>query len=119
MEKQPNKKRSMRCPYCNSLSIKKNGKREILSIGFDRKSKKGTQRYKCNDCQRTFSKRRDKYKHYSSGFKEEIVGMHIEERMSFRVTSKRLKERFGIKISAGYLCKIFNDTLSRVKRSLQ
>lgn len=41
------------------------------------------------------------------GFKEQIVRMHVEERMSFRVISKRLYERYAIKISAGYLYKIF------------
>jgi len=45
--------------------------------------------------------------------------MHIEERMSFRVISKRLKERFAVKISAGYLCKVFNETISKVKSSIQ
>jgi len=39
--------------------------------------------------------------------------------MSFRVISKRLKERFAIKISAGYLCKIFNETISKVKSSIE
>lgn len=119
MHKQPKKKRSMRCPNCKSLSTKKNGKRELTYVGFDRKSKKQTQRYKCKNCQRTFSKRRDVHKHYSSGFIKQIVRMHIEERMSFRVISKRLKERFAIKISPGYLCKGFNETISKVKSSKQ
>src|SRR4030065_766485 len=79
MYKQPKKKRSMRCPNCNSLSTKKNGKRKLTYIGFDRKSKKQTQRYRCKKCQKTFSKRRDSHKHYSSGFREQIVRMHIEE----------------------------------------
>lgn len=119
MYKQSKKKRSMRCPNCNSLSTKKNGKRELTYIGFDRKSKRQTQRYKCEKCQKTFSKRRERYKHYSNGFKEQVVRMHIEERMSFRVISKRLKERFAVKISAGYLCKVFNETISKVKSSIQ
>ena len=119
MYKQPKKKRSMRCPNCNSLSTKKNGKRKLTYIGFDRKSKKQVQLYRCKKCQKTFSKRRDSHKHYSSGFKEQIVRMHIEERMSFRVMSKRLKERFAVKISAGYLCKVFNETISKVKSSMQ
>jgi len=124
MNKQPKKKRSMRCPLsqrlmnlrlnCNSLSTKKNGKRKLTSIGFDRKSKKHTQRYRCKECQKTFSKRRDKHKHYSWGFREQIVRMHVEERMSFRVISKRLRESFAVKIWAGYYCKIFNETIRNV-----
>ena len=46
--------------------------------------------------------------------------MHVEERISFRVILKRLKERLAVnpkdpvEISAGYLCKIFNETISKV-----
>lgn len=109
----------MRCPYCNSLSTKKNGKRDLSCIGYDRNNKKKVQRYECKECKRTFGKRRDKHKHYSSGFRKQIVRMHVEERMSFRVISKRLKESLAIKISAGYLCKVFNQTVSSVKSSRQ
>lgn len=109
----------MRCPFCKSLSTKRNGKRELLSIGFDRKTTKQVQRYQCKECKRTFSKRRDSHKQYSSGFKRELVRMHIEERMSFRVISKRLRERFEIKASPSYLCLLFNETIKSVKGSKQ
>lgn len=109
----------MRCPFCKSLSTKRNGKRVVLSIGFDRKTTKQVQRYQCKKCNRTFSKRKDTHKHYSSGFKRELVRMHIEERMSFRVISKRLSERFEIKASPSYLCLLFNETIKSVKSSKQ
>lgn len=119
MKKQPKRERRMKCPYCHSFSTKKNGRRELYFVGTDRKTKRLVQRYLCKDCKRSFSKRRDKHKHYSDGFRKELIRMHVEERMSFRVISKRIRERYGIKISPGYLCKMFNDTISRVKGSKQ
>lgn len=119
MKKQPKHKRSMRCPNCNSLSTKKNGKRLVLSVGFDRKTTTEIQRWQCKKCKGSFSHRRGKHKHYSIGFKQLIVRMHIEERMSFRVISKRIMERFAIKISPGYLCELFNEMIKKVKSSNQ
>lgn len=101
------------------MSTKRNGKRILHFVGCDRKTKRTTQRYICNECKGSFSIRKDKHKHYSSEFKEEIVRIHIEEGMSFRVMSKRLKEKYGIKISAGYLCRLFNNTIKNVKASKQ
>ena len=116
---QRKKKRRMRCPYCNSINTKKNGRREITPISFDRRSTRKVQRYKCNGCNRTFSNRRVKKKRYTENFHKEIVRMHVEERLSFRLISKRLKERFAIKVSAGYLCNMLNDMAKFVKSSKQ
>lgn len=119
MKKQPKNKRRMRCPNCNSLSVKKNGRRENLSVGNDRKTTRKIQRYKCKNCSKSFCKRRDKHKHYSTGFKIDIVRQHIEERKSFRVIEKRFFEKYGIKIKASYLCYLFNETIKNVKSSKQ
>ena len=119
MKLEKKKKRRMKCPNCQSFSVKKNGKRENLTIGNDRKTVKKVQRYKCNTCQKSFSNRRDKHKQYSSGFKREIVRMHVEERMSFRIIEKRLKESRAIRIKSSYLCRLFNATIRKVKSSKQ
>ncbi|MCX8074045.1 MAG: hypothetical protein N2749_00460, partial [Clostridia bacterium] len=68
---QPKRKRSIRCPNCNSLNTKHNGKRQLSTVSFDRRCKRKVQRYKCKECGKTFSKRRDKHKHYTTGFKIE------------------------------------------------
>lgn len=75
---QPRRKRRMRCTYCVSLETKRNGKRELNPVSFDRRSKREVWRYKCNKCKRTFSKRREKHKHYTKNFRLEITRMHVD-----------------------------------------
>lgn len=116
---QPRKNRRMRCPNCKSLQTKRNGKRKITSVSFNRRTKREVQRYKCKSCKRTFSNRLDKRKRYTTFFKKEILRMHVEERMSYRVISKRLKEKLGIKVLAGRACCMANEIASTVKSSKQ
>ena len=71
----------------------KNGMRRINPIEFSRGSKRDIQRYLCHDCGRFFSRRREKRRRYSFTFELEITRMHVEERMSYRVMSKRIMER--------------------------
>lgn len=116
---QPKKDRRMRCPKCKSLHTKKNGKRKIIPFSFDRRTKREVQRYRCKNCKLTFSIRHDKHKQYTTFFKKEILRMHVEERMSYRVISKRLKEKLGIKLPAGRACCMANEIASKVKSSKQ
>jgi len=109
----------MRCPNCSSLDTKQNGKRKLTPVSFDRRSKRDVQRYKCKQCKKTFIKRREKHKHYTKTFMLEVARMHVEERMSYRVISKRLRERYSIKITPGRLCSIVNEIASNVKGSRQ
>lgn len=37
---QPRRKRRMRCTYCGSLATKRNGKRKLTPVSFDRRSKR-------------------------------------------------------------------------------
>lgn len=111
--------RRMRCPNCNSLNTVKNGNRKLTPISFDRKTTREVQRYKCKECQKTFTNRRQKKKRYTQGFKIEITRMHVEERMSFRVISKRIKERFGIKMSKTAACRIVNEIANRSKGDIK
>ncbi len=45
--------------------------------------------------------------------------MHVEERMSYRVMSKRLKEKFGLSITPWYLCKMVNEVAQMSKSSIE
>ena len=66
-----------------------------------------------------FSLRVDKGKKYGFDFKAELVRMHVEERMSYRVMSKRLKEKFGLSITPRYLCKMVNEVAKMSKSSIE
>lgn len=113
------KVRRMKCPKCGSKDTKKNGKREILPVGFHRQTVRKIQRYFCNACTYSFSKRRDRQRTYTFKFKVEVTRMHIEERMSFRVISKRIGEKYGKRIPPNYLCNMVNEVSSRTKGSIQ
>jgi transposase-like protein/DNA-directed RNA polymerase subunit RPC12/RpoP len=113
------KRRRMRCPKCGSLRTKQNGKRRISPVSFDLRTKREVQKYKCLECGKTFSNRQDTGKKYTFHFKLEVTRMHVEERMSYRIISKRIKEKYGKKVSATYLCKMVNEVAERSKGSIQ
>lgn len=103
------KVRRMKCCYCSSLQTIKNGKRKLLSYSLSNKSSKEIQRFKCKDCKKTFIKREQTKQRYTKVFKLELTRMHVEERMSYRVISKRIKERYGIRISKNTICRMVNE----------
>lgn len=103
------KVRRMRCPNCQSLDTVKNGSRKLLCYSFERKNKKKIRRYKCNECGKRFVKRKNKHHRYSREFKIETVRMHVEERMSYRVISKRIKEKYSLRISKNTICRMVNE----------
>lgn len=109
------KVRRMRCPGCKSLKAVKNGSRKLLSYSLDRKSSKKTQRYKCKDCGKRFVKRINKKQRYTKDFMIELTRMHVEERMSYRVMSKRIKERCSIPISKNTICRMVNEIAKHSK----
>jgi len=109
----------MRCVYCGKLGAIKYGKRKILSVSFSRRSVKELQRYQCRACRRTFSRRREKRKRYTMGFKREVVRMHVEERMSYRVISKRVRERYGKRVSPRQLCRMVAEVAQTSKSSVE
>ncbi len=98
----------MRCPKCGSLSTIKNGNRHLIDYSLERKSKKTVQRYSCKECQKRFVKKRSKSR-YTKKLKIELVRMHVEERMSYRVMSKRIQEHYSLKISKNTICRIVNE----------
>lgn len=100
--------RRMKCPESGSLNTIKNGKRKLLYFSLERKSKKEIQRYKCKQCQKRFVKNKSKER-YTLKFKLELVRMHLEERMSYRVISKRIKEKYAIRLSKNTICKLVNQ----------
>ena len=109
----------MRCVYCGKLGAIKYGKRKILPVSFSRRSVQELQRYQCRACGRTFSRRREKRKRYTMGFKREVVRMHVEERMSYRVISKRIHERYGKRVSPRQLCRMVAEVAQASKSSVE
>lgn len=119
MKRGPRKRRRMRCPRCGSLKTVRNGKRMIRPGSMDRHSNRGVQKYLCKGCNGVFSLRVDKGKKYGFDFKTELARMHVEERMSYRVMSKRLKEKLGLTITPRYLCKMVNEVAQMSKSSIE
>jgi hypothetical protein len=109
----------MRCENCGSMNTVKCGKRKLTIVSLDRKVKRSVQRYQCNNCCRTFSKRRERGKKYGFEFKKKLANMHVEKRMSYRVMSKTIIEEIGKKISPTQLCKMVNEVAFQSKGSLQ
>lgn len=112
------KRRAARCVYCESLRTVKNGCRVITVMSFGRRTKHRVSRYRCEECGRYFSLRREKGQRYSLGFKLEMARMHVEERMSYRVMAKRIKEKFGKPVSPRVLCDMVNEVAAHAKGSL-
>ncbi len=103
------KVRRVRCPKCKSLRTVKNGKREVLDYSLQRKSRKEIQRYKCKECGNSFTIRKNPRQRYTRDFMLELTRMHVEERMSYRVIAKRIKERYAIRISKNTACRLVNQ----------
>ncbi|HEY9164618.1 MAG TPA: hypothetical protein VIS48_00490 [Candidatus Kryptonia bacterium] len=97
----------------------RNGKRVIRPGSIDRHSDREVQKYRCKECNAVFSLRADKGTKYGFDFKAELTRMHVEERVSYRVMSKRLKEKFALSISPRYLCKMVNDVAELSKSSME
>lgn len=114
----PKKRRAMRCEYCGSLETVKNGSRVIGVMSFGLRTTRAVSRYRCQACGRYFSRRREKGKKYTVGMKLELARMHVEERMSYRVMAKRIRERFGKRVSPRVLCEMVNEVTSHAKGSL-
>jgi len=114
----PKTRRAMRCVYCESLKTVKNGGRVITVMSFGRRTTHRVFRYRCEECGRYFSLRREKGQRYSVGFKLELARMHVEERMSYRVMAKRIGERFGKQVSPRVLCGMVNEVAAHAKGSL-
>ena len=119
LKKVPRRRRRMRCPKCGSLETVKNGKRMIRPGSMDGHSNREIQKYRCKECNGVFSLRVDKGKRYGFDFKSELVRMHVEERMSYRVMSKRLKEKYELNITPIYLCRMVNEVAKLSKTSLE
>jgi transposase-like protein len=109
----------MHCIHCESTDTVKSGKRILTPLSLDRKVKRKVQRYLCNTCKRTFSKRKERRKKFSMGFKVELTRNHVEERMSYRVISKRIKEKTGKQIWHSQICKMVNEVAKKSKGSLE
>ena len=111
------RKRRMRCPKCRSLSTVRNGSRSLRTVNMDRHVQRSVQCYRCRECGEYFSCRKEKHKKYSFGFKTELARMHVEERMSYRVMSKRIREKTGKQIGASVLCGMVNEVARQSKSS--
>ena len=119
LEKGPRRRRRMRCPKCGSLKTILYGKRSIRPGSMNGHSNREVQKYRCKDCSGVFSLRADKGQKYGFDFKSELVRMHVEERMSYRVMSKRLREKYALNISPIYLCRMVNEVARLSKTSIE
>jgi len=111
------RKRHVRCPKCKSLRTVRNGSRSLTTVSLDRHVGRSVQCYRCGDCGEYFSCRKEKHKKYSFGFKAELARMHVEERMSYRVMSKRIHEKTGKQIGPSVLCGMVNEVAGQSKSS--
>jgi len=111
------RKRRMRCPQCKSLSTVRNGNRSLTTVSVDRHVGRSVQCYRCRECGEYFSCRKEKHKKYSFGFKAELARMHVEERMSYRVMAKRIREKTGKQIGPSVLCGMVNEVARQSKSS--
>lgn len=117
MQAKKGRRRAMRCKKCGSLETVKNGTRVITQVSVDRKATRRVQRYQCHACGTYFIVRREARRRYSWNLKMHLTRMHVEERMSYRVMSKRLFEHIGKRISPRRLCQMVNEVASRAKDS--
>jgi transposase-like protein len=108
----------MRCPHCGSLQTVKNGVRPLIDNSLERKSKKNVQRYKCKTCSKRFVKKKNKER-YTMKLKIELARMHVEERMSYRVMRKRIKEQYFIRISKNTICRMVNQIAKMSKGDIK
>lgn len=108
-------RRRMRCPRCESLETVKNGRRINLDFSLERKSTRTVQRYQCKECRESFTIRGNEKSRYTKKFKLKLTKMHTEERMSYRVISKRVREEYLIRISKNTVCRIVNEIAGQSK----
>jgi transposase-like protein len=111
------RRRRMRCPECSSTQTVRNGKRALTTVSFSRHVSRKIQCFHCCSCGKYFTCRRASGKKYTKEFREEIARMHVEERMSYRVISKRVRERLGKTISPTVLCGMVNEVARHSKSS--
>lgn len=53
------------------------------------------------------------------GFKREVVRMHVEGRMSYRLISNRVREQFGKRVSPRWLCRMVAEVVRESKSSFE
>lgn len=86
--------------------MKRNGHRIIRTLDIDRERRIEVQRYRCSDCQRSFTFRRSAGRSYTQRFEKEIVRRHVEGRGSYRVLAKWVYETHRRRISPTSLQKM-------------
>ncbi len=119
LKRGPRKRHGMTCPKCGSLKTARNGKRVIRPGSMDRHSGRVVRNIDAKDAMECSAFESIMGKKYGFDFKAELVRMHVEERMSYRVMSKRLKEKFELRITPRYLCKMVNEVAKMSKTSLE
>ncbi len=79
---------------------------------MDQHCNREVQKYLCKGCNGVFSFRVDKGKKYGFDFKTELVRMHVSE-------GSCGKEKFELRITPRYLCKMVNEVAKMSKTSLE
>ena len=78
-------------------------------------SSRSVQRYRCEECEKTFTLRRQKRRRYSWQFAIELARRHVEERASYRVLAKRCREKFGVKLGAATVQRLVLEVAEHCK----
>jgi transposase-like protein len=95
--------------------VKKHGHRVIRELDVRGDRRVEVQRYRCKDCDHSFSTRRRPRSQTSEAFEREIARRHVEGRESYRVISKHVYEVTGRKISATSLQKMVERVAGRCR----
>ena len=75
--------------------MKKNGRRMIRQLGVNGDRRVFIQRYLCLSCAVSYTHRERSRSRYTLSFKCDATRRHVEQRESYRVQAKRIRERSG------------------------
>lgn len=81
-------KRKIKCPHCKGKDVIKKGKRETKFQEI--------QRYKCKDCEKSFTKRAMRNRSYSARVIYSALN-YYDKGLTLRETSKEINKRYGVK----------------------
>lgn len=111
----------MRCPHCEGLSTKRNGKTRSAPRGLDGPARP-LQRFLCKDCGKSFTWQRTSARpgaRFTDQVVREAVRLYVQGLPSYRVLSALLDERLGTSPSPRMLNRWVDETGARVPTPLE
>ncbi len=101
------------------MDIEENGDRIVRCLGLRSERRVGVQRYKCEESGNSFTLRRRNRPRYTGAFEIEVVRRCIEQRESYRVMAKRIKEETGKRVSTGWLNQVVIKAARNCKSAVE